>query len=224
MKRFLDQRLTFDGNEAVYGEYGNPVMMNWVDEWMYESAKIVCKNGGDILNIGFGLGIVDNYIQKYSINSHTIIEPHPDIHRKIVQDGWYKNPSVKVIYDEWENVIEHLPSYDGIYFDAYEIVNPYRSGGVDFLSKFLPNLKKILKPDGVFAFWPDSIFESYSGPIINFRNNLIATLQNDFVIEKKSYTYTDNEISRKRLKYNKTNNFTIPVITFRDKSKKSSPI
>ena len=46
---------------------------------MEESAKVICKNGGDILNVGFGLGIIDSYIQQHKIKSHTIIEIHPGV-------------------------------------------------------------------------------------------------------------------------------------------------
>ena len=37
-------------------------------------AEVICKNGGDILEIGFGMGISATHIQSYDINSHTSIE------------------------------------------------------------------------------------------------------------------------------------------------------
>jgi hypothetical protein len=37
----------------------------------------ICASGGDVLNIGFGLGLVDEEIQKHKPRSHTIVEAHP---------------------------------------------------------------------------------------------------------------------------------------------------
>ena len=36
-----------------------------------------------MLNVGFGLGLVDRAIQSNSPASHTIIEAHPDVLRKV---------------------------------------------------------------------------------------------------------------------------------------------
>lgn len=37
--------------------------------------------GGDVLNVGFGLGIIDTAIQSHRPRSHTIIEAHPDVYK-----------------------------------------------------------------------------------------------------------------------------------------------
>ena len=37
-------------------------------------AEVICKNGGDILEIGFGGGITSEMIQNCNIKTHTIIE------------------------------------------------------------------------------------------------------------------------------------------------------
>ena len=36
-----------------------------------------------MLNVGFGLGLVDTAIQSNNPRSHTIIEAHPDVLRKV---------------------------------------------------------------------------------------------------------------------------------------------
>lgn len=41
------------------------------------TAPKVCAGGGDVLNVGFGLGLVDEEIQKHKPRSHTIVEAHP---------------------------------------------------------------------------------------------------------------------------------------------------
>jgi len=45
--------------------------------------QAVCTGGGDVLNVGFGLGLVDTAIQSNNPRSHTIIEAHPDVLRKV---------------------------------------------------------------------------------------------------------------------------------------------
>jgi len=45
--------------------------------------QAICSGGGDVLNVGFGLGLVDTAIQSNNPRSHTIIEAHPDVLRKV---------------------------------------------------------------------------------------------------------------------------------------------
>ena len=45
--------------------------------------QAICSSKGDVLNVGFGLGLVDTAIQSNEPRSHTIIEAHPDVLRKV---------------------------------------------------------------------------------------------------------------------------------------------
>lgn len=218
MKRFLEQKLTFEGNEALFDEFGEPVMMDWETQWMEESARIICKNGGRILNIGFGLGIIDSYIQTYPISHHTICEPHPDVLKKMIVDGWFNKPNVTVLPGRWQDVLvlDNVGPFDAIYFDAYYILDNTDAGGEGFIEDFIPLLPKLLKKDGIFSFWPGPIFESRRAVHIQFRNNLIGALQPTFQIQKKYFKYCNDEVSNKRHGYNNYSNFTIPIITYRD--------
>ena len=45
--------------------------------------QAICCGGGDVLNVGFGLGLVDLAIQSNNPRSHTIVEAHPDVLRKV---------------------------------------------------------------------------------------------------------------------------------------------
>ncbi len=225
MKDFLKQKLKFDGDSGVYDEYGEPVMVDWEDEWMEESAKVICSKGGRILNIGYGLGIIDRYIQTYDIKHHTIIEPHPDIHKKMIKDGWFTKPNVTVLPVEWQEVnFEDIGTFDGIFFDAYYIADQKFAGGKGFLEDFIPMLSKMLNPNGVFSFWPGPIFESFRASHKQFRNNLMKGLQPTFQLEKKKYKYSDTELNRKRLRVETNKNYTIPVITYREIPLKQSMI
>ena len=101
----------------LYNSRGDAVMMEWEREWMKISADIVCKNGGDVLNIGHGLGIVDSYIHENNPKSHWIIESHPDVHSHMKKNGWYDRANI--IESRWQDVVNSLQSFDGIYFDTW---------------------------------------------------------------------------------------------------------
>ena len=57
--QYISQSLTFaeDKITLTYAEEEFEVMMNWEDPLMSASAAYVCEGGGDILEIGFGMGI-----------------------------------------------------------------------------------------------------------------------------------------------------------------------
>ena len=42
-------------------------MMSWETPMMKKHAEVVTENGGDILEIGFGMGICSNFIQEHNI-------------------------------------------------------------------------------------------------------------------------------------------------------------
>ena len=70
-------------------------MMDWETPIMKEHAEIVTKNGGDILEIGFGMGICSNFIQQTNIKTHTIIEINDEIFNRLLE--WAKDkPNVKI--------------------------------------------------------------------------------------------------------------------------------
>lgn len=142
---YFDHKLTYTNDGKLLDEYGHAIMMDWESDWMKESANVICQNGGDVLNIGFGMGFIDGYIQQHQINSHTIIEAHPDVYEKMIKDGWDKKPNVKIIFAKYQDVINELPKFDGIYYDTWN--DP------DFYDLLLPNIKNILKLNGIFSYW-----------------------------------------------------------------------
>ena len=59
--------------------------MQWEAPLMAAHAEVICRGSGDVLNVGFGMGIIDTYIQGYAPRSHTIIEavrPHRFSHAR----------------------------------------------------------------------------------------------------------------------------------------------
>ena len=119
---YKDKILVFESDKIYYNDAGNSiemqVMMGWEDVIMKKSADYICQNGGDILEIGFGMGISANYIQANSINSHTIVENHPQIIEKA--KAWAADkPNVTIIENDWHSVKDSLSTYDGIFYDTF---------------------------------------------------------------------------------------------------------
>ena len=178
-------------------------------------AEFMCRSKGDVLNVGFGLGLVDTAIQSHNPRSHTIIEAHPDVYKKMIADGWDKKPGVKIYHARsvrvclcvcvcvcvsvrvcactcacvcayacvcvrvchedgkaptalarshthththhmlrWQDVVDQLPQFDGIFFDTFD--------DVLHMHEFHVHLPTLLKKGGAYSFFngicPDNYF------------------------------------------------------------------
>ena len=119
---YISSSLTFHTDKITtkmeeFGDEDVIIMMDWEHPIMSASAAYVTEGGGDILEIGFGMGISANYIQSHSISSHTIIEPHPQMVQKAVE--WSNGKSnVTIISQSWADVTGSLGTYDGIFYDT----------------------------------------------------------------------------------------------------------
>lgn len=87
-------------------------------ELMEMYSYIVCQNGGDVLDIGFGMGYSANKMSELS-NSYTCIEINPQIYQRASE--WAKNKSnVNLIFGDWYDIIPQLGlKYDGIFMDTH---------------------------------------------------------------------------------------------------------
>ena len=142
-KQYEDRNLTYTDDGRLLDENGFAIMMDWEDPIMKKSAEIICQNGGRVLNVGFGMGIIDSYIEEYDIEEHWIIESHPDVYQKMFDDGWHLKPHVKILLGDWRWYLPYLPKFDGIYIDTWD---------EEFFEfhEYLPN---ILKEDGIYSFF-----------------------------------------------------------------------
>ena len=99
-------------------------------EWkkLYAEALIdTLKPSGNVLQIGYGLGIAADRIQKLKPKSHVIIESNPTIVSQM--KSWAeKNPGVSILEKNWEQAFPKLGAFDAIFFnddsqDDGEILN-----------------------------------------------------------------------------------------------------
>jgi hypothetical protein len=147
--KFEDQSLTFTDTAITVEDIADnshrnkEVMGSWEDPLMKRHAEVVCENGGDILEIGFGMGISANYIQQQSPDSHTIIESHPQVIEKL--KVWADDkPNVIVVEGRWYDVTGSLGIYDGIFYDTF---------GDKKLPKFKDACNQLTKSGSIITFW-----------------------------------------------------------------------
>ncbi|GAA5843801.1 hypothetical protein JCM5353_001945 [Sporobolomyces roseus] len=152
LSHYLSQPLTYvkdtSGQDVCLDSEGNGVMMGWEREIMKETVSKLLEQGwgdrkgkkrevlieeeeGDrtsltVVNVGFGLGIIDEHFQDYSPTTHLIIEAHPDVLKYAEEKGWMSKPGVRFYRGTWQEWIKDLESgkeewleFDGIYFDTY---------------------------------------------------------------------------------------------------------
>lgn len=109
---YLEERVSFS-EDKLMDSNSKAIMMAWEKPLMEAHAKAICCGGGHVLNVGFGMGLVDMAIQQYSPVKHTIVEAHPDVYERMIRLGWGEKENVKIIFGRWQDVISQLESYDG---------------------------------------------------------------------------------------------------------------
>jgi spermidine synthase len=151
--------------DKILDEDGREIMMDWETELMREHAKIVTENGGDILEIGFGMHICADFIQEADINSHTIVEIHDEIFERLLE--WAKDkPNVIPIKGDWFDSIPKDKKYDGIMHDTWKDKNWHL---------FLNNIETSLKPKGIVTFFNSDIEETLRHNCNNLKWGTLTT-------------------------------------------------
>ena len=174
---FKDDTLEFFDNKIVDTNQAE-VMMDWEAPIMEKAAEFICHNKGDILEIGFGMGICADYIQAQGVNSNTIIEIHPMILEKL--NIWAEGKSnVTVIEGDW-NSVNNLSTYDGIFIDTY---------GDENWSKFKPFALDKAKNGAKITYWNNFNEErnEHSFDSISFESISISPDSNSYMNEDTYY-------------------------------------
>ncbi len=173
---YIEKNLIFESDKIYYydEEFGDnfEVMMDWEAPLMSASAAYICQNGGDILEIGFGMGISAGYIQSHSITSHTIIENHPAIILKA--KAWASGKSnVTIVTGSWYDVKDDLSTYDGLFYDTW---------GDDDMQHFSSSLSSLVKEGGVVTWWNNLEEENnfYNIPNVNYQQYSVDPPTNNY--------------------------------------------
>ncbi|KAG2364901.1 hypothetical protein BDR07DRAFT_1278717 [Suillus spraguei] len=138
------------------------VMMGWereISECSPLSDKLCIDHGKKdiglkVLNVGFGLGIIDNFFQNLSTPPalHVIIEPHRDVLAHMKEQGWYDKKGVSILEGKWQDCIasealQGFGKFDIIYTDTF-------SENYSELHNFFKHLQQLLaSPESRFSFF-----------------------------------------------------------------------
>lgn len=161
---YLSQNVRYNAAKtALLDQDDDAVMMEWERPLMEAHASIITGNsqrGKVVLNVGFGMGIIDTALQKLEPSMHYIIEAHPDVHQKMIHDGWDKKPNVRICFGRWQDEMPKLMQegvvFDGIFYDTY---GEHFTDLEDFHECVARTLQK---PSGIYSFFnglaPDNLF------------------------------------------------------------------
>ena len=160
---YLKSELKFEDDKLLDAD-DNGVMMAWETDIMRRSVDLLLpglKPGARILNIGFGMGIVDRMFRDTKPLSHHIIEAHPAVLQKLSApdsdfgSAWNNSAPEggKYVVQEgkWQDIVPKLLEsgevFDAIYFDTFG--EDYAQLKL-FFSEYVVGL---MDPEGRFGFF-----------------------------------------------------------------------
>lgn len=166
--RYLSSRLTFT-KDRLLDDQGNAVMMEWESEIMQKttSALIPSIDGTIqneplvVLNIGYGMGVFDSFIQQLNTPhghiQHHIIEAHQSVLEQIRSPSGFldthqaNRASITIHEGRWQDILPKLAEqglvFDVIFFDTFaEEYSAFRT----FFEEWVIAL---LKEDGRWSFF-----------------------------------------------------------------------
>ncbi|MFC7332369.1 class I SAM-dependent methyltransferase [Rhodocista pekingensis] len=141
---------------------GQQVMQSWERPYMEAMAREAGRQRGDVLEIGFGMGISATFLQEYGVRSHTIVECHPDVLRRA--ESWrenYPNRNISIIPGTWQDTRCNFGEYDAILFDAYPLTEgeqfSHYVNDVTYAAHFFQTASEHLRSGGVFTYYSNEI-------------------------------------------------------------------
>jgi len=160
---YLKSELKFEDDKLLDAD-DNGVMMAWETDIMRRSVDLLLpdlKPGARILNIGFGMGIIDRMLRETKPLSHHIIEAHPAVINKLSSPesefggSWQASApegGKYVIHEgKWQDIVPTLLEsgevFDAIYFDTFG--EDYSQLKL-FFSEYVVGL---MDPEGRFGFF-----------------------------------------------------------------------
>ena len=112
------------------------------------------------------MGISASFIQEGCPRSHSIIECNDDVINAFTE--WkqkYPARDIRLLQGRWQEVVESLQAYDGVFFDTYptseEEFEQSVINSINFAEAFIPAAAKLLRPGGVFTYYTNEI-DSFS--------------------------------------------------------------
>lgn len=139
------------------------IMEDWQIPLMQAMADVICESRGDVLEIGFGRGISSDMIQDHKVKSHTIIECNDQVITDYFQQwrAGYPEADIKMVQGLWQDTIDDLGRFDGIFFHTYplneEEYMKYVQESITFAEHFFAHASSHLNEGGAFTYFSNEI-------------------------------------------------------------------
>lgn len=199
------QDVTYDGAQLVLN--GHQVMQAWEHRIMAAMAAAITESHGDILEIGFGMGISATYICDAGVRSYTVVEPNGGVMNAL--DRWskgYPNTPIRVLNGFWQDVAADFGQYDGVLFDPYFVADP---GNVEVESStavgaFLPVVAPHIRDGGVMTWFTreiDSLSRAHQRMLFKYFSRFELQQINDLTPpDDCNYWWADSMVVVKAIK------------------------
>jgi guanidinoacetate N-methyltransferase len=154
---------TWDDGAAEYhtGQLvieGQQVMQDWEKPLMARMAERVAASHGDILEIGFGLGLSAALIEEHGVRSHTIVELNDQVSEQARR--WstdHAGSETEILQGDWHTILPELGDFDGILWDAFPVseaeFDQYVLRDTTVAEEFFPEAAAHLRPGGAFTYY-----------------------------------------------------------------------
>jgi amino acid adenylation domain-containing protein len=163
-KAWRESAAEYDGSQLVI--QGQQVMQDWERPLMKAMAEIVTESHGDVLELGFGMGISATYIQEFGVRSYTVVEANEGVAEYF--ERWkrgYPGRDIRLIHGRWHDVADKLGTYDGVFFDTVPInEEEYVKEVIDnvvMAEDIFPTTARCLRRGGVFTWYTNEV-DSFS--------------------------------------------------------------
>jgi spermidine synthase len=117
------KEVVFTENNIYLKENPRSVVMDTSSKSLMDMySYVVCQNGGNVLDVGFGMGLSANKMSELA-DTYTCIEINPQIYENAIE--WAKDkPNVEIIFGDWVDIIPTLTKkFDGIFMDTHDDLN-----------------------------------------------------------------------------------------------------
>lgn len=135
---------------------GHEVMSNYQLPYMKKLAEIVTRNGGNILEVGYGQGHaareVESWRRTRRLQTHCVLE----LNRYLAEEA-RKLPHVEVVEGDYMSTLPALDGrqFDGVLYDGYPLTeNEMHRDGIVFMEHLVRN--GLLKANGILTFYANA--------------------------------------------------------------------
>jgi guanidinoacetate N-methyltransferase len=134
---------------------GHPIMEDWERPYMARLADVATRKGGQVLEVGFGMGISAGYVNASpKVTRHVIVEANHDVAelaRGFAADRDRRCP-VEVLEGLWEEVVDQVEdgSCGGVLFDAYPLDEAELTS---WSARFARTAYRKLEPGGFYTYY-----------------------------------------------------------------------